>query len=191
MTTFTYARVSTAGQTTDNQTLELSTAGYKAVLAYQDTISGSVPAKERPEFAKMLDAIQRTQGYKQLIVSKLDRLGRNAEDVLSTVKALGELGCAVKVLQLGDMDLTTGAGKIILATLAAVAEVERDIMIERTQAGLARAKAEGKTLGRPKSGPWQHEDNIRALLAEGVSVSEVARRFNATRQTILRIRSAS
>jgi putative DNA-invertase from lambdoid prophage Rac len=89
------------------------------------------------------------------------------------------------------MDLTTGAGKIILATLAAVAEVERDIMIERTQAGLARAKAEGKTLGRPKSGPWQHEDNIRALLAEGVSVSEVARRFNATRQTILRIRSAS
>lgn len=188
MTTFFYARVSTAGQTTENQFLEVSTAGYEPDMSYQDTVSGSVPAKERPEFAKMVDVIQRAKAPKRLIVTKLDRLGRDAADVFQTVKALGEMDCAVKVLQLGDTDLTSGAGKIILSTLAAVAEVERDILIERTQAGLARAKAEGKTLGRPKSGPWEKADEIRGLLKEGFSVSEVARRYDTTRQTVLRIR---
>lgn len=191
MQTFVYARVSTTGQTPENQILEIERAGYEPSMIYADVVSGSVPALERPEFAKMIDAIQRTKGAKRLIVSKLDRLGRDAADVHATVKLLAAQGCAVKVLQLGDTDLTSGAGKIILSTLAAVAEVERDILIERTQAGLQRAKAQGKRLGRPKGGPWDQAEEIRACLAEGVSVSETARRFGTTRQTVLRIKSAA
>ncbi|WP_299444613.1 recombinase family protein [uncultured Rhodospira sp.] len=188
MHTFVYVRVSTVGQTTENQVHEIRQRGYEPTAVYEETVSGSVPAMERPEFTRLVDAIQRTTGDKRLIVSKLDRLGRDAGDVLNTVKRLASLGCAVKVLQLGDTDLTNGAGKIILSTLAAVAEVERDILIERTQAGLQRAKAQGKALGRPKSGPWDHADAIRVCLSEGVSVSETARRFATTRQTVQRIR---
>ncbi|MCA1971544.1 MAG: recombinase family protein [Caenispirillum sp.] len=191
MQTFVYARVSTAGQTTENQVLEIERAGYQPSAVYEDTISGKVPAMERPEFVKLMDAISRTKIDKRLIVSKLDRLGRDAGDILETVKRLAAMGCAVKVLQLGDTDLTSGAGKIILSTLAAVAEVERDILIERTQAGLQRAKKQGKTLGRPKGGAWAQALEIRSCLAEGLSVSEVARRFATTRQTVLRIREAA
>jgi putative DNA-invertase from lambdoid prophage Rac len=191
MQTYVYARVSTAGQTTENQVLEIERAGYEPSAIYQDTVSGSVPGMERPEFVKLADAIRRTKGVKRLVVAKLDRLGRDAGDIHNTVRFLADLGCAVKVLQLGDVDLTSAAGKIILGTLAAVAEVERDILIERTQAGLQRAKAEGKQLGRPKKDAWEHADEIRECLSNSMSVSEVARRFATTRQTIIRIRNAA
>lgn len=191
MQTFVYARVSTAGQTTENQVLEIERAGYEPSAVYEDTVSGKVPAMERPEFVKLVDAISRTKPPKRLIVSKLDRLGRDAADILDTVKRLAAMDCAVKVLQLGDTDLTSGAGKIILSTLAAVAEVERDILIERTQAGLQRAKKQGKALGRPKADVWARASEIVASLDNGLSVSEVARRFGTTRQTVLRIRDAA
>jgi putative DNA-invertase from lambdoid prophage Rac len=93
-----------------------------------------------------------------VVVSKLDRLGRDAPDVLAAIKTLAYLGVEVVVLQLGKLDLTSPAGKLMLAMLAAVAEMERDLIVERTQAGLARAKAEGKTLGRPaKTTPEQRK----------------------------------
>ena len=131
MHTFIYARVSTDGQTTENQLLEIERAGYEADAIYQDTISGKVPAKDRPEFGKMLDTIIRTKKPKRLVVSKLDRLGRDAIDILSSVKFLEEAGCAVRVLQLGDLDLTSSAGKLVMSTLAAVSEMERDMLVER------------------------------------------------------------
>ena len=85
MHTFIYARVSTAGQTTENQLLEIERAGYEADAIFADTISGKVPAMERPEFAKLMDTISRTRKPKRLIVSKLDRLGRDAVDILGSV----------------------------------------------------------------------------------------------------------
>lgn len=190
MQTFVYARVSTAGQTTENQLLEIERRGYEPDAVYEDTVSGSVPALERSEFVRLVEAIERTKKPKRLVVAKLDRLGRDAADIHNTVKRLSDLECAVKVLQLGDVDLTSPAGKIIMGTLAAVAEVERDILIERTQAGLQRAKAEGKQLGRPKTKAWEKSEEIIEALEEGVSVSEAARRFQTTRQTVLRIRDA-
>lgn len=188
MHNFIYARVSTSGQTTDNQLLEIEQAGYQADTVYADTISGSVPALERPEFSKMMDTIQRTKKAKRLVVTKLDRLGRDAVDVLGTVRALEAAGCAVRLLQLGDLELTSPAGKIVLTTLAAVAEMERDILIERTNAGLARARKEGKVLGRPKVTDDSKAEAIRRQLAEGVSVSQVARDHGVSRQTVMRIR---
>jgi DNA invertase Pin-like site-specific DNA recombinase len=191
MHTFIYARVSTAGQTTDNQTLEIEQAGYKGDTIYTDTISGKVPTADRPEFAKMLDTIQRTTKAKRLIVAKLDRLGRDAVDILGTVKTLESMGCAVRVLQLGDLDLTSTAGKLVLATLAAVAEMERDIIVERTNAGLARAKAQGKTLGRPRVTDDNTAQDILAELAKGVSVAQIAREHDVSRQTVMRIRDGA
>lgn len=188
MHTFIYARVSTAGQTTENQLLEIAAAGYEADTAYEDVISGKVPAMERPEFAKMMDTIERTKKPKRLIVTKLDRLGRDAVDILGTVRALEATGCAVRVLQLGDLDLTSSAGKLVLSTLAAVAEMERDILIERTNAGLARARKEGKRLGRPKATDDEAATAIREKLGMGLSVSQVAREHGVSRQTVMRIR---
>lgn len=188
MHTFAYLRVSTAGQTVENQSLEIQAAGYDADTVYADTIGGTVPAAERPEFAAMLNTIQRTRKPKRLIVTKLDRLGRDSIDIQSTVRRLADLGCAVRVLQLGDLDLTSSAGKLVMATLAAVAEMERDILIERTHAGLARARAEGKTLGRPRVTNEAQIMAIREKLAAGESVSEVARWAEVSRATVIRVR---
>lgn len=190
MHTFIYARVSTSGQTTENQLLEIERAGYEADAIFADTISGKVPAMERPEFAKLMDTISRTRKPKRLIVSKLDRLGRDAVDILGSVRALEQAGCSVRVLQLGDLDLTSSAGKLVLSTLAAVAEIERDFLVERTQAGLARARVEGKRLGRPKVTNDDSVESIRNALSGGVSVSQIARDHGVSRATIIRIRDA-
>ncbi len=81
-------------------------------------------AAERLEFAAMLAMLARLRGPRRLVVSKLDRLGRDAADVLATVRRLEAIGCAVRVLQLGELELTSTAGKMVLATLAAVAEMD-------------------------------------------------------------------
>jgi DNA invertase Pin-like site-specific DNA recombinase len=121
------------------------------------------------------------------VVTKLDRLGRDAPDVLATIKALAALGVEVIVLQLGKLDLTSSAGKLMLAMLAAVAEMERDLIVERTQAGLARAKAEGKTLGRPsKTSPEQRKAMIDGY-ARKQSVSALAKLYSISRATVLSI----
>ena len=187
MHTYFYSRVSTADQTTENQTIEAEKAGVTVDQAYRDVISGKVKAADRPEFSKMLDSISRTRPPKQLIVSKLDRLGRDAGDVISTVNTLSEMNCGVKVLQLGDMDLTSPAGKIVLATLSAVAEVERDLIVERTKAGLDRAKQQGKSLGRPKVTNDEARRQILNALVAGTSISQVARDHGVSRMTVMRI----
>lgn len=190
MRVFGYGRVSTADQTTDNQRQELETMGHtiQAQRWFSDTISGKVPASERPEFSKMLE---RMEAGDMLVVSKLDRLGRDMIDVMQTLRALTGKGIRVKVLALGDTDLTSTAGKAVVGILAVVAEMERDMLVERTQAGLARAKAEGKQLGRPSKTSDTDRDTIRARLGGGESVSQVARDFGISRATVISIRDTA
>lgn len=187
---FAYCRVSTDGQTTDNQVREIEAAGF-AIEPHRivaETISGSVAASQRPGFAKLVDRLERGD---VLVVTKLDRLGRNAMDVRSTIEALAEAGVRVHCLALGGVDLTSAAGKMTMQVLCAVAEFERDILIERTQAGLRRAKAEQKTLGRPKSLTDEQRRAVIARLAEGTSVAALAREYDTSRQTIMRVRDAA
>lgn len=188
MAVFGYARVSTGQQSTENQRLELAQAGYQIEPDYwfaDDGVSGKVAASQRPAFKRMLIQVRKGES---LVVSKLDRLGRDAIDVLQTVRQLGESGVQVIVLKLGNTDLTSAAGKLLLMMLSAVAEMERDVLIERTQAGLQRAKAEGKTLGRPsKTTPTQRNEILTAL-SVGESVSAVARRYSVSRANIIGIR---
>jgi putative DNA-invertase from lambdoid prophage Rac len=191
---FVYARVSTADQTTENQLREIQAAGFaieedkRKQRIVTESISGSVAARERPGFAKLLD---RLESGDVLIVTKLDRLGRNAMDVRATVERLTEMGVRVHCLALGGVDLTSSAGKMTMQVLCAVAEFERDLLIERTQAGLARVKAEGKALGRKPVLTTEQQQEARQRLAQGASVSEVARVFKTTRQTIMRVRAAA
>jgi putative DNA-invertase from lambdoid prophage Rac len=84
-----------------------------------------------------------------LIVTKLDRLGRNAMDIRKTVEQLAALDIRVHCLALGGVDLTSPAGKMTMQVISAVAEFERDLLLERTYSGIARAKAAGKRFGRP------------------------------------------
>ena len=107
---FAYCRVSTADQTTDNQVQEISAAGFSITKQRMitETVSGSVAASERKGFAKLLDKLEAED---VLIVTKLDRLGRNAMDVRSTVERLDQIGVRVHCLQLGGVDLTSPAGK--------------------------------------------------------------------------------
>ena len=189
MTIFGYGRVSTGQQTTENQRLELEQAGYLIESEYwfaDEGISGKVCASQRPAFKAL--KIQIRQG-ETLIVSKLDRLGRDAIDVLQTIKELGNKGVKVIVHQLGNTDLTSPAGKLLLMMLSAVAEMERDLLVERTQAGLARAKAEGKILGRPSKTTDIQRAEIIKKLQVGESVSAVSRCYGVSRANIINIRN--
>ena len=184
MAIFGYGRVSTAEQTADNQRLEIERAGYTVEYWFADTVSGKAHAAQRKQFGEMLAKLRKKD---MVVVTKLDRLGRDAPDVLATIKTLAGLGVEVVVLQLGKLDLTSPAGKLMLAMLAAVAEMERDLIVERTQAGLARAKAEGKTLGRPtKTTPEQRKAMARDY-ANKQSVSALAKLYGVSRATVLTI----
>ncbi len=184
--TFSYCRVSTADQTTDNQVREIEAAGFtvepRRVIA--ETVSGSVAAMEREGFAKLMD---RLEDGDVLIVTKLDRLGRNAMDVRSTVEALAGNGVRVHCLALGGVDLTSAAGKMTMGVLSAVAEFERDLLVERTQAGLSRARAEGKVLGRPSALTLDQQRDVLNERAKGVSLGVLAKTYGVSRAAIQRI----
>lgn len=186
MAIFAYGRVSTSLQDTDNQRLELTNAGWAIDYWFADTISGKSASSQRPAFRELLTKIRDGE---TLLVSKLDRLGRDAIDVLQTVRDLGARNIKVVVHQLGSADLTSPAGKLLLSMLAAVAEMERDLLIERTQAGLTRARAEGKKLGRPsKIAPEQRSDILMSL-SQGASISALARRYAVSRATIAGVKA--
>jgi putative DNA-invertase from lambdoid prophage Rac len=186
---FAYCRVSTADQTTDNQLQEIAAAGFaidpRRVVT--ETISGSVATNQRPGFAKLVNKLESGD---VLVVTKLDRLGRNAIDVRQTVEALAGMGVRVHCLALGGVDLASPAGKMTMQVIAAVAEFELDLLSERTRSGLARAKAEGKLVGRPSALSPEDSDVVRQKLLKGVSVSALAREYNTSRQTIMRVRDA-
>ena len=183
--TFAYCRVSTTDQTTENQIQEIGGAGF-AVDAHRivcETISGSVAALERPAFAKLSDRLEKED---VLIVTKLDRLGRNAMDVRATVERLAASGVRVHCLALGGVDLCSSAGRMTMGVIAAVAEFERDLLVERTQRGLSRAKAEGKTLGRPSLLSPDQQEEVRTRRLEGVSLGSLAKTYGVTRSAIQR-----
>ena len=112
-------------------------------------------------------------------------------DVRTTVDGLAAEGIRVYCLALGGMDLTSPAGRMTMGVIAAVAEFERDLLIERTQAGLSRAKAEGKSLGRPKSLTDEETQEVLRRLAAGEAVAAIARAMGTSRQTVMRIRQGN
>jgi putative DNA-invertase from lambdoid prophage Rac len=186
--TFAYCRVSTTEQSAENQIQEIKAAGFDVHprRVVSETISGSSAIEQRKGFTKLLERLEPDD---VLIVTKLDRLGRDTIDVIGTVGRLEKLGVRVHCLALGGADLTSSAGKMVMGVLATVAQFERDLIIERTQAGLARARKAGTTFGRPAMLTDEQRATVRAQLAAGVSVSEVARQLKTSRMTIMRARN--
>jgi putative DNA-invertase from lambdoid prophage Rac len=185
--TFAYVRVSTTGQTVENQIAEIAAAGFavdkRRIL--RETVSGSPALEQRPGFLKLVDRLEPDD---VLVVTKMDRLGRNAIDVARTIDRLSGMGVRVHCLALGGVDLPSAAGRMTMGVINAVAQFERDLLIERTRSGLARAKADGAVLGRPVILDATQRNAVRRELAAGASVSAMARKFAISRQTIMRAR---
>lgn len=138
-----YARVSTADQNIDLQNDALTKAGCERI--FTDTVSGA--KADRPGLAESLAFLRPGD---TLTVWKLDRLGRSLPHLLETVRGLEERGIGFQSLQ-ESLDTTTPGGKLVFHVFAALAEFERDVIRERTRAGLAAARARGRKGGRPRA----------------------------------------
>lgn len=172
MRIFSYCRVSTTEQTTENQILAIRQKGYEVAESriISETISGSVEAMKREKF-KMLVNHQMESGD-MLVVLKLDRLGRDNIDVQNTINLLIDKGVKVVCLDLSVVDLSSAEGKLMLQMFSAFAEFERNRIRERTKEGIERAKAQGKKLGRPEA--KKTTKLVQAQKAEGLSQSKTA-----------------
>lgn len=149
MAVHSYLRISTLdkGQSVENQRIAIRGAGYATDVWYaEEGVSGSVKALQRPEFAKLMLAVKRGD---LIVVTALDRLGRDAEDILHTVNNFEKLGVRVCILALGNTDVTSVMGKAFVIMLSALAEMERNELRERTKRGLIRVAKEGTYVGRP------------------------------------------
>ena len=164
-----YLRVSTDGQTTENQRLELtavaSRAGWEIIDIYEDQgISGAKGRDQRPAFDRLLkDAARRR--FDLIAAWSVDRLGRSLQHLVGFLEDVHQLGVDLYLHQQG-IDTTTPAGKALFQMLGVFAEFERAMIRERVHAGLNRARAQGKRLGRPRIAP-QTEQAVRAALRTG------------------------
>jgi DNA invertase Pin-like site-specific DNA recombinase len=171
-----YLRVSTSGQTTENQRMELEriceARGWPIVAVYEDAgISGAKGRDQRPQLDKMLkDATRRK--FDRIVVWSADRLGRSTALVSALMVELDGLGVAQFYLKEG-IDTSTPHGRAMIQMAAVFAELERGMIRERVNAGLDRARAQGKTLGRPTL-EAPKADHVRSLLAAGKSIRKTA-----------------
>ncbi|KFA99543.1 recombinase family protein [Vibrio sp. ER1A] len=173
MRTFAYCRVSTVEQSTENQIIAIRQKGYEVSegRVISETVSGSVEAMKREKFKTLIE--HRVEYGDQLVVLKLDRLGRDNIDVQKAINLLSEKGIQVVCFDLPVADLSSAdEGKLLLQMFSAFAEFERNRIRERTKEGIERAKTEGKKLGRPVV--QRITMAVQAKKAEGLSQSKVA-----------------
>jgi len=175
-----YARVSTRDQTVAPQVDALKEVGCTKV--YTEVISGA--ATERPILAKLLDEVRPGD---IVVVWKLDRLGRSLKHLIETVNLLSQQDVGIKSLN-DPIDTTTSQGRLVFNLFASLAEFERDVIRERTQAGLSAARARGRTGGRPKGLPLQAQSTACAaetLYREGkLSAQQIAEHLHISKSTL-------
>jgi DNA invertase Pin-like site-specific DNA recombinase len=172
-----YARVSTDGQTTENQRRELRAAverhGWTIAVEYIDHgISGAKGRRDRPQFDALLHAVARKE-FDVVAAWSVDRLGRSLQDLVGFLSDLQSKKIDL-YLHHQALDTSTPSGKAMFGMLGVFAEFERSIIQERVKAGLARARSKGTTLGRPKA-DVVIEERIRELAAQGMGKVKIAR----------------
>ncbi|HHB7442639.1 recombinase family protein [Klebsiella pneumoniae] len=182
--TFAYCRVSTSEQTTENQIVAIRQAGYDILdsRVISETVSGGVQAMKRKGFADMVT--HKLEKGDRLVVLKLDRLGRDNIDVQQTIAMLVDKDIDVVSLDLPVRNLASAEGKLMLQMFSAFAEFEKSRIIERTKEGLARAKTEGKKLGRPAA--VDTVKRVQEAKAKGLSQSKTALELGLSLPTIKR-----
>jgi putative DNA-invertase from lambdoid prophage Rac len=181
---FAYCRVSTLEQQTDNQVLAIQNAGYtiKSNRVIAEKISGKVPALKRTAFSNLVN--HKLEATDTLIVQKLDRLGRDSIDVQTTVNYILSKGVKLIVLDLPEPDLSTTNGKLLVGMFSVFAEFERNRISERTIDGQARARAQGKRIGRPQA--IQTSKQVQEAKTDGLSQSKVAKKLGISIPTVKR-----
>jgi DNA invertase Pin-like site-specific DNA recombinase len=174
-----YARVSTLDQTLALQQDALTAAGCQEV--YTDTASGAVT--DRPGLTQVLSHLRSGD---TLVVWRLDRLGRSLPHLIETVTSLIRRGVGFRSLQ-EQIDTTTSGGKLVFHVFGTLAEFERDLIRERTHAGLAAARARGRLFGRPKVLSPRKVEQLRTLAAdERTTVGEICQTLGISRATFYR-----
>ncbi|TNC60793.1 recombinase family protein [Rubellimicrobium roseum] len=175
-----YARVSTDGQTLRPQVESLKAAGAETV--YRETVSGA--KRDRAQLAKLLREVEPGD---VVLVTRLDRLARSTRDLLNVLGALAEKGAMFRSLADPWADTTTPHGRLMLTVLAGLAEFERELIRARTGEGRARAKREGRKMGRPHKLTPHQQREARERRDAGESLSSIARSFNVHHATIGRL----
>ena len=177
-----YARASTSQQqySLDIQCDTLIEIGCDPDHVYTDTISGT--KWQRPGLDAAL-AYMRPDDT--LVVTRLDRLGRNLAETVKTIAELAERGINVKILE-PELDTSRPADKVVIHVMAALAEWEHDMLVQRTREGVARARAEGRVAGPKPKLTREQAETAKELIEGGKSISAVARLFNVSRPTIHR-----
>lgn len=173
-----YARVSTQEQNLDLQMEALAKAGCKKI--FEDKISGS--RSDRPGLAKALEMLREDD---TLVVWKLDRLGRSVKQLVDLVGQLHKEGIQFKSLT-DSIDTATPSGRFFFHVMASLAEMERELTIERTQAGLAIARQLGRTGGRKRRMTDSKIQSAKKLLATGVPPRDVAKNLGVSVPTLYR-----
>ncbi len=174
-----YARVSTGDQNLDLQRDALIAAGCEENRIFTDKLSGS--KDDRPGLAQALEYVR---GGDTLVVWRLDRLGRSLSHLIQTTTALEQRGVGFKSLQEG-IDTTTSGGKLVFHIFGALAEFERSLIRERTNAGLKAARARGRNGGRPKKLDARKLAVAESLLKDPkLTVAEVAEQVGVARSTL-------
>jgi DNA invertase Pin-like site-specific DNA recombinase len=171
-----YVRVSTDDQDTKLQTDALTRAGCKKI--FREKASGA--KTDRPELARLIDTLRSGD---VLVVWKLDRLGRSLLHLIELVSQLESNGIGLRSLT-DNIDTTTASGRMFFHIMGSLAQFERDLIRERTLAGLAAARAQGRFGGRPKKLDDEKLDTARAAIAAGGDMTAVARSLGVNRSTL-------
>jgi DNA invertase Pin-like site-specific DNA recombinase len=175
-----YARVSTFGQTLDAQLEQLKAAGCARV--YREKVTGA--RADRKELLKMLKSLKAGD---VVTVTRIDRLARSTFDLFAIVKQIADAGAHFQSLAEPWADTGTSTGRLMLAVLGGLADVERDLIRTRTAEGRSRAKARGQHMGRPPALTPQQQAEARKRRAEGATLKELAQSYNVGRATISRL----
>jgi DNA invertase Pin-like site-specific DNA recombinase len=175
-----YARVSTYGQTLDAQLEQLKAEGCAKV--FQEKASGA--RADRRELMKLLKAIEPGD---LVVVTRIDRLARSTFDLFAIVKQIVDAGGQFRSLAEPWADTATSTGRLMIAVLGGLADVERDLIRTRTSEGRGRAKLRGQHMGRPPALTPQQQAEARQRRAEGATLEELAQSYNVGRSTIARL----
>lgn len=173
-----YARVSTHEQNIGLQIDALRRAGVDPDNIHEEHASGV--AKRRPGLERALKDLRRGD---VLVIWKLDRLGRSLIDLLKRIEWMEANGFGLRSLT-EHIDTQTPVGRMLIAVLGSVAQFERDLIIERTRAGMMRAKAQGKQVGQPLKMTDKRKAEVEKMIKAGMSVKDVAKRFSIAPNTI-------
>ena len=182
-----YARVSTTHQSLDQQMDALAAAGVDAARVYTDKLSGTSTRQERPGLAALLDYAR--QGDAVVVVG-IDRLGRNAAEVMTTIRDLGERGIVLRSLREG-IDTSNASGRMVAGVLASLAELELELGKERRMAARDARRARGQSIGRPKVLDRSKVALAQRMHASGESAGTIASTLSVSRATVYRVLAES